>query len=714
MKKIIFLVSVMCLSIHPLYAQIILNNDTTVCSMQIVNLNALSADQDSINGDDDYSVLIPIGFSFTFYGNTYDSLVVCDNGYITFDAYQASNLNSGYQINAPVPLPFLLPIPNNTGPNNAIMAPWHDVLLSGPFSNGTGSVFISRTGISPNRRFVATWCAAAMFGCVDSLNTFQIILHEGSNKIETFIESKRSCVWNSGASIHGLVDATSTNSDIVIDPILLQPRNFPLLWTASNEGWEFIPAGATSYIINSIPYVPSLSTGVATWKDAAGILLGIGPVLTVSPTNTTTYYCSVTSQCADSTVNDSVTITIATVNNTYDTISAELMVFNPSDTGFFTTQSYSIIGCDTAFTDSVIHHRLGVQINFNVNNPGTATLAINGIVQAMPYSQNYWSGESISIVANIQPNWMFVKWLTYNNSVLPNANSSTATFIANVSDSCVIITDFLNAFISGNDTLCDNENMDAEVKIYFTGATSPFTFVYAINGISQPSITTNSNPYIINTNEEGFYTLTSFENGLGLISGSAFVTFKQAPTALFTTATDTLHILFPSLQLNDVSTGSIVSWQWDFGDNSLQDYTENPYHTFKDSTGIYQISLIIIDDFGCSDTTFKQLWIADEYWMYFPNSFTPDLDGVNDVFCLTHHGVRESTFYFNVYDRFSTLVYATENITDLECFLNVNGWDGKHYKTGKDLPFGTYIYEMYFQDFEGWKHQDVGQLSIIR
>jgi len=27
---------------------------------------------------------------------------------------------------------------------------------------------------------------------------------------------------------------------------------------------------------------------------------------------------------------------------------------------------------------------------------------------------------------------------------------------------------------------------------------------------------------------------------------------------------------------------------------------------------------------------------------------------------------------------------------------------------------GTYIYEMYFQDFEGWKHQESGQLSIIR
>ena len=50
-----------------------------------------------------------------------------------------------------------------------------------------------------------------------------------------------------------------------------------------------------------------------------------------------------------------------------------------------------------------------------------------------------------------------------------------------------------------------------------------------------------------------------------------------------------------------------------------------------------------------------------------PNSFTPDLDGVNDLFCLSHHGIREQTFFFNVYDRFSNLVYATENISDVEC-----------------------------------------------
>ena len=140
---------------------------------------------------------------------------------------------------------------------------------------------------------------------------------------------------------------------------------------------------------------------------------------------------------------------------------------------------------------------------------------------------------------------------------------------------------------------------------------------------------------------------------------------------------------------------------------------QNPFHTY-DSLGIYQISLVVTDNVGCQDTIRKQIWVTDEYWMYIPNSFTPDYDGINDKFCLQYNGIRIETFYLNIYDRFSNLVYATDDITDLECLLNSNGWDGKHYDTGNDLPTGVYIYEVYFQDFEGWKHQEQGQIYIIR
>ena len=409
------------------------------------------------------------------------------------------------------------------------------------------------------------------------------------------------------------------------------------------------------------------------------------------------------------------------INNTYDTIyAADSMVFNPIDTGVFVNQTYTVSGCDTNFVDTIMHQKLGVQINYNINNPSTATFTIDGVVQAMPYSQNYWSGENINIQATMQPDWLFSEWKSYNNTILPNINSTTASFVANLSDSCVLYTypkPPLQAFISGNDTICSNDNIKAEVLVDFISAVAPYTFVYAINGVNQPPPPpTSENPYVIESQEDGKYTLVSFSdaNEVGWTSGSAIVTINQCPIALFNTFTDTLSLLYPTVQLNDVSVGNIVDWQWNFGDNTANSFAANPFHTYKDSIGIYQISLVVTDDMGCSDTVIKQIWIADEYWMYIPNSFTPDLDGVNDVFCLTHHGVREETFYFNIYDRFSNLVYATENITDLECFLNSNGWDGRHFKTGNDLPMGTYIYEVYFQDFEGWKHQDRGHLFIIR
>jgi len=412
-----------------------------------------------------------------------------------------------------------------------------------------------------------------------------------------------------------------------------------------------------------------------------------------------------------------------TYNNTFETILMDSMVFNPADTGVFITSFLVIDGCDTAFVDSVVHQKLGVQINYNINNPGTATFAINGVIQALPYSQNYWAGEIINIEATLQASWLFSQWKTYANNVSPTITSVIASIVANISDSCVLYTHPqppLSAFIAGNDSVCLNANYDAQVSISFNGAVSPYTFVYAIDGVSQPSITTTVNPYLIYTKQEGIYTLLSFNDdiAIGWVSGSALVTIRQAPTANFEPQPDSMTIIYTTTQLIDKSvvdaSVNIVSWNWNFGDNTPSDSEKNPYHTYKDSAGIYQISLIVMDDIGCSDTAYKQLWVLDDYWMYIPNSFTPDLDGINDVFCIQYHGVRQETFHFNVYDRFSTLVYTTSNITDLKCGLDSNGWDGKHYLSKKALSLGDYVYEMYFQDFEGWKHQESGQIIIVR
>ena len=278
-------------------SQVIISNDTTVCGNFNDTLYALSATQSSMQVDDQHDVAVPIGFTFNFYGLPYTQCVVSGNGYITFDTSLASSY-SPYSINVPIPNP-------GTVPENAILAPWHDIN-----TGVSGNIYYGTTGIAPNRMFTVTWCQIAMFSCTDSIATSQVVMYEGSDKIDMYIESKPLCAtWNGGNAVQGLVDLGSTTADIVIDPVLAADRNFPLQWSAYDEGWEFIPNGA-NYIINSIPYIPIVA-GQNIWSNANGDTLGYGPTLPVNISSTTTYYADVVGSCSSGILSDDVTINVS-------------------------------------------------------------------------------------------------------------------------------------------------------------------------------------------------------------------------------------------------------------------------------------------------------------------------------------------------------------------------------------------------------------------
>ena len=279
-------------------SQVIISNDTTVCGNFNDTLYSLSATQSSMQVDDQHDVAVPIGFTFDFYGLPYTQCVVSGNGYITFDTSLASSY-SPYSINVPIPNP-------GTVPENAILAPWHDIN-----TGVSGNIYYGTTGVAPNRMFTVTWCQIAMFSCTDSIATSQVVLHEGSDKIDMFIQSKPLCAgWNGGNAVQGLVNLSSTLADIVIDPVLAVDRNFPNQWDAYDEGWEFIPNGQLNYTINSIPYIPIVA-GEAIWTSASGDTLGYGPTLPVNISSTTTYYADVVGSCSSGTLSDDVTINVS-------------------------------------------------------------------------------------------------------------------------------------------------------------------------------------------------------------------------------------------------------------------------------------------------------------------------------------------------------------------------------------------------------------------
>ena len=356
-------------------------------------------------------------------------------------------------------------------------------------------------------------------------------------------------------------------------------------------------------------------------------------------------------------------------------------------------------------------------ITYKINPPGTASdIIVDGNnLGVNPSTITYTIGDTVTASPVIDPLYGFSNWTSDSVSVLPQNSSQNISFYANHHDTITLnlyLLPTITAFISGNDTICSNRNTPAEVSVAFTGV-APYTFNYSINGFVQGEITTTNNPYTIETNEGGIYNLISFSDAVeqGGLSGQAFVTIQDAPVADFQLSPNETSIIYTTIRMIDKSTNNTNSWQWDFGDNLGYSTAQNPSYTYPEEVSQYQIFLKVRNSAGCADSVYKILNIVDDHWIYVPNSFTPNSDAMNDRFIIDHYGLLEQSFSINIFNRLNELVFSSNNIDELN---KENGWDGKHLFKGFDLPAGTYIYELSYQDIEGWKHYKTDKINLIR
>lgn len=218
--------------------------------------------------DDSQTGLLPIGFTFCFYGNSYTQFIIGSNNWIGFQAGETSTWVTA-------------PIPNTAGtvaPRNTIMSPWQDI---NPGAGGT--VKYELYGTAPFRRLAVSWNNVPMFSCTGQLYSSQIIIYESSNIVETHILNKSLCTgWNSGNAVHGLHNATGTAATVV-------PGRNNTQWTASNEGRRFTPNGAATYVINW--YILPANTIIAS--DTFNIPPSVAPfvsTINVTPAISPQYY----------------------------------------------------------------------------------------------------------------------------------------------------------------------------------------------------------------------------------------------------------------------------------------------------------------------------------------------------------------------------------------------------------------------------------------
>lgn len=188
-------------------------------------------------GDDNHSGVIPIGFEFCFFGNTYNQLVVASNGYVTFDLNQANEYS---------PWNIVYPIPDSILPTNSIMGAYMDI-----DPGDGGRVSYKTVDIAPFRKFIVDYSNIPAYGssCIGDSVSMQIVLHETSNFIDVYLENKPVCNWNNGVAIEGIQNIDGTEGYVV------PGRNYPTQWTASLDAYRFTPlcacAGPTQFNVIS-------------------------------------------------------------------------------------------------------------------------------------------------------------------------------------------------------------------------------------------------------------------------------------------------------------------------------------------------------------------------------------------------------------------------------------------------------------------------------
>ncbi len=145
---------------------------------------------------------------------------------------------------------------------------------------------------------------------------------------------------------------------------------------------------------------------------------------------------------------------------------------------------------------------------------------------------------------------------------------------------------------------------------------------------------------------------------------------------------------------------------WVFGNSltaSLSSVTSTnvTYH----QPGQYTVTLFARKG-ECLDTAKVVIAVDIPSQMVIPNVFTPNGDGVNDLFFLQRSS-NLSQITALIYDRWGNKVYEVSSEKgQIE-------WDGTT-MTGKEAPTGTYFYIITAKGFDGKEYDEKGTLSLIR
>lgn len=171
------------------------------------------------------------------------------------------------------------------------------------------------------------------------------------------------------------------------------------------------------------------------------------------------------------------------------------------------------------------------------------------------------------------------------------------------------------------------------------------------------------------------------------------------PTASFYFQPVVINILDPTVEFTNTSSGA-MEVEWYFGD---YDYSNawNPVHEYAD-TGAYEVTQIVYNAYGCSDTISEWLHVDGNLVVYIPNTFTPDGNGNNETFDVSGYGFN--SYKLMIFDRWGTLIHTVTDPSE--------AWDGTYRDAA--CQDGVYTWKLKVIDFNENPVDYVGHVTLLR
>lgn len=305
-----------------------------------------------------------------------------------------------------------------------------------------------------------------------------------------------------------------------------------------------------------------------------------------------------------------------------------------------------------------------------------------------PYSY-LWSNGSDSSSVNVFP----TVTTTYSVSITDNCTLTPATAVLPV-----VVNETPSIDIS---PMTEQGCMPLEVQ-FLNNSSYPqgtiFTWLFG-DGQTTDSI---SPLHIYNT--DGIYTVSvqaiTPDNCVSSFIMSNSIEVYPLPVSSFSISPESISILHPEITISDSSLLSAI-WFYDFGDGKTSAF-QNPTHIYQD-TGRFTVIQIVESEFGCRDTSNKEVIVEGAFTVYIPNAFTPNNDGSNDYFFANGYGITE--LKMQIFNRWGNKVFETPSVS--------GRWNGID-TSGKICPQGVYVYTAKIKDQYGIYHTYNGQVTLIR